>query len=236
MVWFRSVTACQYSSGQTLIETIVAITILTTGIIGGLALAIQSLSSSSIVTKQIIATNLAREGIEAVRNIRDSNWLANSLQSCPYMGSGQQCIGQWANFGPASCNSSSSTNPNAGFLLLNKCANYRVSLNPSSGLISMENQAGGLFGWNANNYRLYLHPEGVYNHSAAGGQLTEYFRYVLVFRQELGIGAAQDFELLIVTYVWWQGRGCKLATGLANITDPQNACRVIVSEYLTNWK
>ncbi|MDP2932547.1 MAG: hypothetical protein Q8N81_00250, partial [bacterium] len=70
------------SSGQTLIETIVAAGVLTTGIIGGLALAIASLGSSDQAMQQIVATGLAREGVEVVRRIRDANWNAGSLSNC----------------------------------------------------------------------------------------------------------------------------------------------------------
>jgi type II secretory pathway pseudopilin PulG len=61
--------------GQTLIETLVAIFILVMGITAAVGLAIYAFSTSTNVTKQIIATGLAREGLEAVRSIRDTNWL-----------------------------------------------------------------------------------------------------------------------------------------------------------------
>ena len=45
------------------------------GVSSAVGLAIYAFNSSSSVTKQIIATGLAREGIEAVKNMRDTNWL-----------------------------------------------------------------------------------------------------------------------------------------------------------------
>jgi type II secretory pathway pseudopilin PulG len=80
--------ACQKNkarqSGQTLIETVVAVFILVMGIVAALGLAVYSLNASSNVTKQIVGIGLAREGVEAVKNMRDSNWLIGSLSSTCY--------------------------------------------------------------------------------------------------------------------------------------------------------
>ena len=61
--------------GIGLIEAIAAIGILITGIISVVALAQSNLAYSQGVEARMTATNLAREGVEVVRSIRDSNWL-----------------------------------------------------------------------------------------------------------------------------------------------------------------
>jgi Tfp pilus assembly protein PilV len=61
--------------GQTLIETMAAVFILIMGVTAALGLAIYANASSTVITKQIIATGLAREGVEAIKNMRDTNWL-----------------------------------------------------------------------------------------------------------------------------------------------------------------
>jgi len=63
-------------SGFTLIEVIVAIFILTIGVMGAYAVVQQIIASTSITSSRLVAAYLAQEGIEIVRNIRDSNWLA----------------------------------------------------------------------------------------------------------------------------------------------------------------
>src|SRR6266404_727361 len=63
------------SSGQTLIETLAGLFILVMGVTAAVGLAVYALNASSGIIKQIIATGLAREGVEAVRNMRDTNWL-----------------------------------------------------------------------------------------------------------------------------------------------------------------
>ncbi|MFQ6083847.1 MAG: prepilin-type N-terminal cleavage/methylation domain-containing protein [Candidatus Aminicenantia bacterium] len=63
------------TKGFTLLEVIVAIFILTVGVGGSFALIQQTLSFASLVEERLIASYLAQEGIEIVRNIRDTNWL-----------------------------------------------------------------------------------------------------------------------------------------------------------------
>ncbi|OGF89367.1 hypothetical protein A3I27_03170 [Candidatus Giovannonibacteria bacterium RIFCSPLOWO2_02_FULL_43_11b] len=58
--------------GFTLLETIVAISVLTIVILGPLAVATTILSNSSFSSNQVIAYNLAEEGVEFVINKRDS--------------------------------------------------------------------------------------------------------------------------------------------------------------------
>ena len=60
----------------TLIEVTVAIFLLTVGTVGAFSLIQRTIVLSTIGAAQLQATYLAQEGIEIVRNIRDSNWLA----------------------------------------------------------------------------------------------------------------------------------------------------------------
>ena len=62
--------------GQSLMEAIVAIAILLMVVIAVLALTISGVTGQKNNEQQVIANNLAREGIELVRNLRDSNWTA----------------------------------------------------------------------------------------------------------------------------------------------------------------
>ena len=67
-------------NGFTLIETIVAVGVITIGLISALALITNSLFYVSNINDRLIAANLVAEGLEVVRNIRDNNW----LQSLPW--------------------------------------------------------------------------------------------------------------------------------------------------------
>ncbi|MEK7649925.1 MAG: hypothetical protein AAB367_03145 [Patescibacteria group bacterium] len=67
-----------YQRSFTLLETIVAIYVLLAGIVGAMNLAQQNISAITLFRHQLIASNLAQEGAELVRNRRDSNALACS--------------------------------------------------------------------------------------------------------------------------------------------------------------
>ena len=56
-------------------ELIIAIGIILACVLATLTLVISSIQAGRKSSDKIIATNLAREGVEIVRNIRDSNWI-----------------------------------------------------------------------------------------------------------------------------------------------------------------
>lgn len=68
----------QPRTGFTLVETLIAISLLTTAIVTPMALATQSLSVSYYARDQIAAFHLGQEAIEAVRSLRDGNILTNA--------------------------------------------------------------------------------------------------------------------------------------------------------------
>lgn len=66
------------NSGFTLVETIVAVGIIIIGLVSALTLVTNSLFYVSNIQDRLIAANLAVEGIEVVRNLRDMNWIQNA--------------------------------------------------------------------------------------------------------------------------------------------------------------
>src|SRR6056297_883499 len=62
-------------SGVTLIESLVAMAIVVVGLVAILSLVLITMSRARISKEQIVATTLAREGLEIVRTVRDTNWL-----------------------------------------------------------------------------------------------------------------------------------------------------------------
>ena len=64
--------------GQSMLEAIIASGIVATAVSSALTLVQVSISAEKESEGGIVAANLAREGIEVVRSIRDSNWLAGA--------------------------------------------------------------------------------------------------------------------------------------------------------------
>jgi len=61
--------------GQLLVEAMIAISVLIIGVFGIFSLLNQSLGLNTIVTSQYIASNLAMEGVEVIKNLIDNNVL-----------------------------------------------------------------------------------------------------------------------------------------------------------------
>jgi prepilin-type N-terminal cleavage/methylation domain-containing protein len=63
--------------GFTLLETLVTIVIISIGVLGSINLINNSFGLATIAKNKLIAADLAQEGFELVRNIRDVNYLKN---------------------------------------------------------------------------------------------------------------------------------------------------------------
>lgn len=63
------------NKGFSLAEVIIATFVIIIGIIGAMNLITYSISNVAVGKSQVIAASLAQEGMEIVRNIRDSNWI-----------------------------------------------------------------------------------------------------------------------------------------------------------------
>lgn len=60
---------------EALIETIIAVTIIAIATMAAMTVLRTSLKGNEVIGEKIVALNLALEGVEAVRNIRDTNYL-----------------------------------------------------------------------------------------------------------------------------------------------------------------
>jgi type II secretory pathway pseudopilin PulG len=72
--------------GQTLLEVIIAGGIVVVALISILSLTVSGMNTSRQSENNLIAMNLAREGIEVIRSLRDSNWLSNDVWSLGLLG------------------------------------------------------------------------------------------------------------------------------------------------------
>jgi len=217
-------------SGQSLIETIIAIAILTSALTAGLGLAIYAFSSSAISQNEIVGSNLAREGVEVVRMMRDSNWLASDakaaqgnptydLQPCADIG-GHLCY-------PRAYQKVQPFNDydfNAG--------NQRLVFNPA-------NNTWALDGPGSVNFDLYLQADGSFT-STANGTTPQYARMIKLSFNFNGNYAPNNNnsngELVIRSIVAWRGKNCTEFTSTQNLLLLSTKCKLIVEEHLTNWK
>src|SRR3989338_7328669 len=60
---------------ETLAEVLIALSVISMGAGGASTLVTMSIKANGQSEERIVAYSLAREGVEALRNIRDTNWL-----------------------------------------------------------------------------------------------------------------------------------------------------------------
>ncbi|MBI4363229.1 MAG: prepilin-type N-terminal cleavage/methylation domain-containing protein [Candidatus Doudnabacteria bacterium] len=208
-------------SGQTLIETIVAIFVLTLALSGGVALAIYALSNSARSFSQIVATNLAREGIEVARAMRDSNWLASDAKGNPPWD-----LTACADIGGRLCYPRAYDGV-AGYNNYNiRSGSYRAEFSEQDKTWALASNASANFG-------LYLQGNGLYNHNQNGPML--YARKIKITENTASPYTNQNSnsELIVQSIVGWVGKNC---TAMTNEDPETTNCKLVLEEHMTNWK
>lgn len=90
------------NSGFTIMEVITAVSIVMIGMIGVMSLILQNIRLQSSNLNTLVASSLVQEGLELVRNKRDSNWLdgnpwnqnlSNGFYKIDYTGAWEQVTG-----------------------------------------------------------------------------------------------------------------------------------------------
>lgn len=210
--------------GQTLIETMVAVLVLVIGIGAAVALAVYGIGATNSVTKQLVAVGLAREGIEAVKNMRDTNWLKGSLDSNCFnfytQSTGGYCYHDWLN-------------ANKGYVI--DSGTYVLGFDETAEegafwqLIPAEKEFGLNRQFKDLSSGLYKPSLDVVSNSDSG------------FGRQITITKEGDFDafntdigprLRVRVDVWWSDKRCPAS----NTPPSSDACRVTLETYLTNWK
>lgn len=205
--------------GFTLVEVIVMMAVLTIGVLATLAVANVAVRSSERNEQQAVGANLAREGVELVRAIRDSNWSAKTD------GSGSGCWDYYPNQAitagqvpPGSCN--------PRFQSLAAATSFVAYLNVGNGYPYLVIPSGSPASTTDPAYRLCQDARGLYvpSASACASGRTYYRRVTIQRAKDLGIDdddGLRKYSIRVTSYVSWQGRGDE---------------DIKVEEYLTDWR
>jgi prepilin-type N-terminal cleavage/methylation domain-containing protein len=180
----------QNKRGFTLIESMVAITIFTVSILSMMSLLAKGLSDTNFVKRKMVATYLAQEGIEYIRNMVNTSTLYYNVD---------KSVG-WNN-----------TWNNASLMTVAKCATANgcyfdpqgVSYtDPNYPILSTTFTACSDSAGKCGDHPIYFHPStGKYDYISAGGQLSGFSRKI--FLQYAG---ADELRFASAVY-WTQGSG-----------------------------
>lgn len=228
-------------TGQTLVETVVGVFVLTIGITTALGLSAAIFNASSSAVKQVIGAGLAREGVEAVFSMRGTNWLKGTLSTnCYNYANGgtldAYCHKDWQKLSPV-VGGSYDLDPPTG------SKSYTLGINPNAGTTEsywlLAQQPGG-----NPDFRLYydatISSGLLYKTTSSGAVQSDYFREIMLTEEtDSTVPAAPYYKasigprLRVNSRVWWNDRGCPGATTWA-ATVPK--CRIELVSFLTNWR
>lgn len=231
------------------------------GVSAALGLAIYALNSSTNISKQITATGLAREGIEAVKAMRDTNWLQQTtvdtdcydFSSSPAGQADAVCYKSWlgdkvAHFTPYCLNP---TNNQGNCKGGDTADNYWLSFNGSntgSAFWSLYQDSANNFGLrfdqgNSNGQGFYYAPGPNGTGCVDGAGMSDYCRKIRLsfdFTAPYNHPNGPTYNrgdigpmLKVQSFVWWVDKNCPRAP---DFDSAGQACRVEIDAYLTNWK
>lgn len=222
--------------GQTMIETLVAVFILVMGISAAMGLATYTLASSGGVTRQIIATGLAREGIEAVKAMRDTNWLKLAINLDCYNFSttnlDAKCYKDW--LAPSGSNGNGN---DKGFNLKQgggfNTATYKLRIDSDSDNKQWVFDTDNKYGLDLN--ASLTGDTGFYNGNGSTHGTSEYYRKITVSFDDTTVPYNQATLgplMKVKSQVWWTDKRCPRAADWPGL----GKCSVEMELYLTNWK
>lgn len=249
-------------TGQTLVETVAAVFILAMGISSALGLAVYANSTSTNITKQIIATGLAREGAEAVKSMRDTNWLkqinidkdcynfsnptaTTTAASCPGDANSRACCYKnWLT--EPSCSGTDKSNGYCIDPAGNRMYRLRSSLDSNNKQWTLEASPTAPYDLYMFQNSVWNDPiafQGLYLYSQAPGYVrSDYSREILLLTDSSANASQnnnappfnQDIgpQLEVVSRVWWTDKKCPYSLDWPGL----GKCSIEIRDFLTNWK
>ena len=166
----------KYNKGFSVVEVVICISIISVGMMAVFTLLIQNIQVQSMSKNKLIASVLAQEGIELVREIRDNNWiLARTFN-----------IQEWA--------SGDTTGP--GFDDIIQDGTYTIDITDFSIDLTANDFTSGAT-------RLYLQ-NGSYVHDSTNASSTPFSRLITVTMHDVDVDGIDESMTLTSDVMWTQ--------------------------------
>ena len=223
--------------GQTLIETIVAAFVLTMGIGAALGLANYSLGVSTNIRQQTIAIGLAREGIEVVKNIRDTNWLVTDLVPTCYNYETTEfttyCYKEWLNPSQAGGQDIRPTGGSKTFILkFDNSLDQPWIIEGTVDKFGLHASPGGATAKTPVFYHSNSLVDAVSASSKFARKITISEDTFSPFNADNADVEHASSRLKVTSQVWWEEKNCPMT----NDVVANSPCLITLETYLTNWK
>ena len=224
-LWTRLV---RRQSGFTLVEVIVAVAVVSIGILATVTVANVTVRAGTDNASRVTATNLAREGVELTRNVRDSNWAIR--QAVP-----AQTNRAW-NCYPNSAVAAAA----APFTCSDLLGGHPTNQVPYAVIPSLGAGVPYLVTTGAPEdikdpfYRLCMDATRVYQPSQGPGNCAvgqTYYRMVRIGRaKRQGDGS---YSIKVESYVTWPERKPQ---GTGTLAEQHLRSAIVIEEYFTDWR
>ncbi len=203
-----------FKKGLTMVETLVAISILTIAVIGPLGIIAQALHTSYYTRDQMTAYYLAQEAVEHVRNLRDNQGLA--ITKAYLDGTAEESLPNWLGMNASNPTDyklfgTEATLPPYGTSIAS--ARYSLSKNTITGYSFAACPTGDVCPY------LQKDENGIFGGTSAGATTTQ-FRREIYFQRLSSVAPPVPQEFKMVVNVYW-----KSGSSLAKFT---------LEEYFTN--
>lgn len=192
-------------SGQSLLEAVIAIGVILVSTISATTVIVSTIGLGQASENRIVAVNLAREGIEIVRGVRDSNWQKRSQNETNSFTGG--VIYAWNDSNLAAPTTlADSTTPVAG-------NNFISNYSASKGMF-LDVASGG-------DYKVYTTGAVYYQKCAGSCTASPYSRTITVqYKTETPAGFTAAIPYLLVTSrIDWNNHGAKTYSAIERLYD-----------------
>lgn len=220
-------------TGQGLLELIIAVGVISVGLFGVWGLFLSNYTAQREAQARIIGANLAREGVELVKNIRDSNWLLGA-ENMP-------CVYGGANTAPDPCRWDSGLLGDGIARIINPFSTLDARVDNVGQVLELD---FGVSGLNDELARLYRDTNGFYSHEM--GSSTVYRRVIETRALCCAVGATDSLRCANADYTMKElGQQCSTPSELLIGVNVRSRVQWVfngaernltIEDQLFNWK